>query len=85
MNEDKEEVKSILESGGFESVKLAYNNPNIIKEDCLDSKLNDYFGNEEIKTLGLIWNPKENILKYQVQPLAQLLIENKRTILFAIS
>lgn len=33
----------------------------MIKGDCLDLNFKRYFGNEEIKTLSLIWNAEEEI------------------------
>jgi len=85
----RDDVINILRKGGFELRKWAANYP-ILLEGILGSNSNEKnlimeLDNGPTKILGLIWNPKEDLLQYKVTPYESGSVINKRKILSDIA
>ncbi|XP_011859403.1 PREDICTED: uncharacterized protein LOC105556903 [Vollenhovia emeryi] len=61
----KDEITSVLKSGGFELAKWRSNEPTLFKHDIEDA-VRISPSEEEVKTLGLLWKPNRDSLQYQV-------------------
>jgi hypothetical protein len=82
------EIKMILESVGFKLRKWSSNNTHILNEINALNEANDilFIGdNKEQKTLGLIWDPKSDCLKYDVNNVVIITDTTKREMLSSIS
>jgi len=85
----RDDVISILRKGGFELRKWAANDP-VLLEGMLGSNNNENnlileLDNGPTKILGLIWNPKGDVLQYKVTPYEKGSVINKRKILSDIA
>lgn len=81
----KREISDILQSGGFHLRKWCSNCPELLTNQ--DSKtLSEYHisNNENIKALGLVWNPKGDNLTYSVN-IPECKSVTKRSILSTVS
>ena len=62
----REQVETILNSGGFQFRKWASNNPNVL--DGIDHLSDDkiVLSHDSIKTLGIFWSPNHDFIHYSV-------------------
>jgi len=85
----RDDIISILHKGGFKLHKWAANDP-VLLEGMLGSNSNEKnlileLDNGPKKILGLIWNPKDDVLQYKVAPYEKTSVINKRKILSDIA
>lgn len=82
----KNEITTVLKSSGFELSKWKSNDPTLFERDT-EEFVRITAGEEEIKTLGLLWTPNRDTFQYQVntrQANINVLI-TKRTVLSIVS
>lgn len=81
----KNRISEILLSGGFELRKFSSNNFDVVSNVNVEDNSIVSFGElHEYKTLGLIWEPSCDVLKYFIRPTAETSC-TKRCILSAIA
>ena len=80
----KENIINLLSHAGFELRKWASNEPNVFNESTHSRTERVIQADKDPKTLGLIWNPAKDELKYSVTETSQQRV-TKRTILSTIA
>lgn len=81
-------VSNILKQGCFELRKFYANDPDILKDfvdDASQLKVLKFGQNENAKTLGLVWCPSTDVLKYNISDPPKGTKISKRTILSQIA
>jgi len=85
----RNDIINVLRKGGFELRKWAASDPalleNLPKSKGNEEKLILELDNSQMKILGLIWNPSEDVLQYKVQPYDNTSKITKRKILSDIA
>lgn len=85
----RDNIISILRKGGFELRKWAASDPvlleGISRTDSIEKNLILDLDNGPTKVLGLMWNPKTDVLQYKVIPYEDGVKINKRKILSDIA
>ncbi|XP_055714216.1 uncharacterized protein LOC129808461 [Phlebotomus papatasi] len=81
----KEQLTGILRTAGMELSKFRSNRPQILANNDHNADDSDLILDEESKTLGIIWNPREDEFKFRVAEDLQSTPVTKRNILSKIA
>ncbi|XP_055714187.1 uncharacterized protein LOC129808438 [Phlebotomus papatasi] len=81
----KEQLTGILRTAGMELSKFRSNRPQILVNNDHNADDSDLILDEESKTLGIIWNPREDEFKFRVAEDLQSTPVTKRNILSKIA
>ncbi|XP_043467276.1 uncharacterized protein LOC122501682 [Leptopilina heterotoma] len=83
----RNELIEIMRRAGFNLRQWASNNEEIIRDIDKDDKCVDFeFDKEQtVKTLGITWDAKNDVIKYTVNPIESHLVKTKRNILSEIA
>ncbi|XP_011858303.1 PREDICTED: uncharacterized protein LOC105555871, partial [Vollenhovia emeryi] len=81
----KKEISRILLTGRFPLRKWNSNTPAIIIDEIENTSVDDQPIGDEVKTLGLYWNPLDDVLRYKINTKSDNTRITKRTLLSLIS
>lgn len=84
----KSNLSKILSESGFNLRKWMSNDPNVIKPDSSDIKVDSMFhikSSEEPKTLGVLWEPRSDTLRYAFNFCVSAEFVTKRTVLSGLA
>ena len=85
----RKEMIELLQCGGFPLRKLVANHPSLISDlpecDRLRPQWKDFMNNQPVRTLGLAWDPNEDMYRYKTPRIKESAAATKRAALSVIA